>query len=96
MILFGATRRYMEWLEAEIHLLRQQVFRDYRPPQQQKKREHDPPPASLVEACSMFETHGPRLLQEAIQKHARERVPYDVIEQEIRQHIAAHSNGTGG
>lgn len=55
MILFGATKRYIEHLEQEIHLLRAEVFKNYRPPQQQKKREHDPPPTSLVELCSRFE-----------------------------------------
>lgn len=95
MILFGATKRYIDHLEREIEVLRGQLWKDYRPPQQQKKREHDPPPASLVEICSMFEQAGPRILQEAIQEHVKHKVPYEVIKQRIRGHIEAHSNGTG-
>lgn len=93
MILFGATKRYIDHLEREIEVLRGQLWKDYRPPQQQKKREHDPPPASLVEACSLFEQAGPKLLAEAQQEHVRRGTSYEVIEQRIRAHIEAHANG---
>lgn len=94
MILFGAAKAYIAHLEAEVELLRSVVFKSYRPPQQQKKRELDPPPASLVQLCKMFDTAGPKLLADAQREHAR-GTSYEVIEQRIRAHVEANSNGGG-
>lgn len=94
MILFGATRRYIQHLEDEVELLRQQVFAGYRPPSQQKP-DREPPPQSLVEVCDRFESHGKRLLAQAMKEHRREGTPYSVIEERILEHIRQHANNGG-
>lgn len=91
---WSATSRYIAHMEAEIELLRQQVFAGYRPPPQQKP-DREPPPQSLVEVCDRFESHGKRLLAQAMKEHRREGTSYAEIENRILAHIAQHANNGG-